>query len=257
MKPTRDKYPNVFGVEKDWLCHYTSFDNLCSILSTMTLRVSSYERSNDISEMESNIFMILDSSFRERLEQYITRNCGYISFSKNEFDKETDTILSVGYRIPSMWGLYADGSRGACLVLDKEKLEAENSVLSKHTFNEWLDVDYTKMARSKVVPRNTPLRKIVKDNYKKIFGYKHSSWSHEQERRLIGIDMPPSLSIKNGVIKGIVMGCRSTENDKNRLKTIINDSNLACFGQIDKRQWVWQECLDGDIYTSDLGTYWN
>lgn len=248
--------PNVFGVEKDWLCHYTNFDNLCSILSTMTLRVSSYERSNDISEIESNIFMLLDSSFRERLEQYIIQNCGYISFSKNKIDKETDTILSVGYRIPSMWGLYADGSRGACLVLDEEKLETENSVLLEHSFKNWINIDYKNIAPSKIAPHNTNLRQIIENNDKIILGHKHYSWSHEQERRLIGIDMPPSLSIKNGVIKGIVMGCRSTENDKNRLRTILNNSNLACFGQIDKRQWVWQECLGGDIYTSDLGSYW-
>jgi len=255
MTSNRDKEEYIFGTEKDWLCHYTSFDSLCSILSTMTLKVSSYERSNDISEVESNIDMLLDPSIRGKLEQYITRYCGYLSFSHNRIDDKTK-FLTPGYRIPSMWGIYADKSRGACLVIDEEKLLDENRDILATSFNKWVDVDYTKrIIQPKLVPLNTPVEEIFKENYIQMLGYKHPSWSHEQERRIVGINMPPTLSLKNGVIRGVVMGCRSTKDDKTRLSKIINDSNLACYGQIDQKQWVYQESLGGNIFTSKEGTY--
>jgi len=257
MMSNRDKCKNIFGAEQDWLCHYTNFDNLCSILSTMTLKISSYDRSNDISEVESNITMLLDASIEEKLEQYIIQNCGYISFSKNKWNKDRTEIVSVGYRIPSMWGIYADRSRGACLVIDEEKLLDENRDVLAISFNKWIDVDYNRISLPKLVPRNTPLETIFKDNYKQMLGYKHYSWCFEQERRLIGINLPPSLSLKNGVIKGVVMGCRSTEEDKTRLIKIIKDSKLSCLGNIDMQQWVYQEPLMGDMFTSEAGTYFN
>lgn len=123
--------PNVFG-SNDYLCHYTSFNNLCSILSTMTLLISSYKNSNDMAELDSNIASILNSNKTCEIEQYIANQCGYISFSTNIWDTKNNIISKFGYLIPSMWGIYADKSRGACLVLDKDILLQENAQMLSH-----------------------------------------------------------------------------------------------------------------------------
>lgn len=87
--------PNVFG-PNNYLCHYTTFYNLCSILSTMTLRISSYNNSNDIAELDSNISCILNSNKPSEVEQYVANQCGYISFSSNIWDVQNDVISKYG-----------------------------------------------------------------------------------------------------------------------------------------------------------------
>ena len=249
--------PNVFG-SNDYLCHYTSFNNLCSILSTMTLRIGSYKNSNDIAELDSNISCILDINKPSKIEQYIANQCGYISFSTNLWDTQNDAISKVGYLIPSMWGIYADKSRGACLVLDKDILLQKNAqILSRAKWFEFIDVSYQQYQGLKLVPKLESIADIVRQHYKHIIGVKHDSWSFEQEHRFIGCGLPPTLSLKNGVIRGIVVGKQSSIEDKNKLLSILNEENLACYNQIDKSRFVVQEIIGANVYTTDFGVYFN
>ena len=257
MRSNFDLYPNIFG-SSDYLCHYTSFNNLCSILSTMTLRIGSYKNSNDIAELDSNISSLLDTNKQSEVEQYIANQCGYISFSTHIWDTQNDVISKVGYLIPSMWGIYADKSRGACMILDKDTLIKENAqMLSLANWFDFIDIFYHQYQALKLVPKTESIEDVVRQNYKHIIGVKHDSWSFEQEHRFIGCGLPPTLSLKNGVIRGIVVGKQSSIEDKNKLLSILNDENLACYNQIDKSRFVVQEIIGANVYTTDFGVYFD
>lgn len=257
MRSNFDLYPNIFG-STDYLCHYTNFQSLCSILSTMTLRTSSYQYSNDISEIDSNISCILDGEKIIEIEQYLANKCGYISFSINQRDKTNDIITTVGYLIPSMWGIYADKSKGACLILDKDILLQENAkILSDAEWFDFIDISYKQWQGLKLVSKNETVEEVVKKNYEHIVGIKHDSWNFEQEHRLVGCNLPPTLSLRNGVIHGVVIGRNVSMENKSTLLSILNDENLACYNQIDKNKFVIQEILGGIVYTTDYGVYLN
>lgn len=248
----KDIFP--FGYDENLLCHYTNFDKLCSILSTMTLRISSYEQSNDIGELCNNILQIEKGlKFRNNnITSHIKEKCGYISFSKTTYDDENG--LSVGYLIPSMWGLYADEYKGACLVIDKDKLIEENTQLLERLFYKFLDVNYV-VDQSLQIQANKNWEQIIKEEYQYILGTKHQSWSYEQECRLVGMNLPSSLSLKNGVIKGVVMGSRTTDLNKRQLLNILEDTNLPCYEQISKKCFVQVTQFSKRLFTTELGTY--
>lgn len=244
---------NVFG-NKNYLCHYTSFANLCSILSTMTLRICSFAKSNDIGELESNISCILNSKHVYKIEQYIENHCGYISFSTNKKFSTKFSNPLYGYLIPSMWGIYADKSQGACLVIDEKSLIKENrQLLLCAKWYEFRNISYAKFQGHKLVLSTEDPEEITHSMCRHLLCTKHKSWNHEQERRLVGADLPRSLSLKNNVIRGIVIGKRFSQEQKNHLTSIIKDSNLACYGQINENMFVCQELLGGNVYTSDFG----
>lgn len=245
----------VFGAD-NYLCHYTSFDSLCSILSTMTLRVSSFARSNDIGELENNISCILSSEKVRQVEQYIENHCNYVSFSIDKRIHAKYANPKCGYLIPSMWGIYADKSQGACLVIDEKALIHENnSALSHAKWYKFIDITYSKFQNLQIVSSQDTPNEITQELYMHLLGTKHVSWSSEQERRLIGVDLPQALSLKNGVIRGVVIGKRATEEQKEILLSVLNDPNLSCYNQLERDIFVRQEIIGANIYTTNRGTY--
>lgn len=242
--------------DKNYLCHYTSFDSLCMILSTMTLKVSSFSNSNDIAELESNIACILNSYKEEEVKRFVKEHCGYISFSINKEIYGQSQNPQFGYLIPSMWGIYADKSKGACLVLDEDIFKSvNNTVLSNAKWEAFETISYTPFQNLKLASSKDTSLEIIKKDYKHILCTKHASWGHEQERRLVGVDFPHTLSLKGGIIRGIVMGQCTTDEHKQRLLSIIHDQNLACYGQLDEKIFVKQIVKGTNVYTTEEGTY--
>ena len=255
MRSFSTLYPNIFG-PTNYLCHYTSFENFFSILSTMTLNVCSFENSNDILEIESNISCLGNNQRILEIEQYIANQCGYVSFSINQWDEILNIITSVGYLIPSMWGIYANKSKGVCILLDKDILLQENAKsLSNSLWYSFFNVSYLQIQGQKLVPKTELVEDIVKKNYRHIIGVKHKSWEFEQEFRFVGCGLPSNLSLKNGVIRGVIIGNKSSKEDKEKLLSMLNNKNLECYNQIDKNKFVLQDILGGNVYTSDFGVY--
>ncbi len=255
MQEEFELYESIFGV-KNYLSHYTNFTNLCSIISTMTLKVCSFARANDIGEIESNVSCILNSQKEKDVERYIKEYCGYISFSSNKRCHTKFTNPKFGFLIPSMWGIYADKSHGACIVIDEDALKKENKeALDCAKWNKFIDVSYSKFQNLKLASSMDDPETIVQSLYQHILGTKHKSWSQEQERRLIGVDLPSTLSLKNGVIKGVVIGKLLSLQEKQYLLSILNDPNLACYNQLDRSIFVRQEIIGGNIYTTGFGKY--
>lgn len=248
---------SIFGA-KNLLSHYTNFANLCSIISTMTLKVSSFARANDIGEIESNISCILNNSKAKEVESYIENHCGYISFSTNKGADTPCTNLKYGHLIPCLWGIYADKSQGACIVIDEEALIEENkNVLSRAAWHKFIDISYTRFQNLKLTYSKDSPENIVHAMSQHILGTKHSSWSQEQERRFVGAKLPQTLSLKNGVIRGVVIGKRVSIIQKHFLLSTLINPHLACYNQLDKNLFVRQEILGGNIFTTELGTYFN
>lgn len=247
---------NVFGSD-NYLCHYTSFANFCSILSTMTLKVSSFVKSNDIGELESNVSCLLGDKTKE-VESYVENHCGYISFSTNKKADRPYDNPKYGYLIPSLWGIYADKSQGACLIIDEETLIKENKdALSCANWSEFIDVSYTRSQCRQLVSGKDSPEEIVHFMLPHILGTKHSSWSHEQERRLVGAELPQTLSLKNGVIRGVIIGKRISADQKQYLFSTLNNPHLACYNQLDKDLFVRKEIIGGNIYTTKKGKFFS
>jgi hypothetical protein len=226
------------------------------MLSTMTIKVGSFARVNDIAELENNISCILDSHKEEEVKRYVKEHCGFISFSINKEMYGPNRNPQFGYLIPSMWGIYADKSQGACLVLDEELLKSVNAkVLSEAKWHNFVDIGYTpyqglKLANSKEKPLE-----IIQKDYNHILCTKHASWGHEQERRFVGVDTPHTLSLKGGVIRGIIIGQCATDEHKEQLLSVLDDPNLACYGQLDKKIFVKQIIKGTNVYTTYEGRY--
>ena len=257
MSGNGDLYENVFGREK-YLCHYTSFDSLCSIISSMTLRVCSFARSNDIAELESNISCILDTEKKSNIERYIEEKCGYISFSKNKVFEGEKPIPRYGYLIPNMWGIYADKSQGACLVLDEDALIKENvGALNSAEWYSFQDVEYRKFQNLKLTSSKDSIEDTIRGLCTHILGTKHDSWESEQERRLVGVGLPSVLSLKGNAIIGIVIGKRTVSNHRERLLSILGNAQNSCYGILKKDIFVKQEILGNNVFTTGFGTYFD
>ena len=164
MREEYKLYENIFNSNK-YLCHYTSFVNLCSILSTMTLRVGSLSRSNDIWELESNITCITDDHKEQEVERFLETHCGYISFSTNKRRHAKNTNPKYGFSIPNMWGIYADKSKGACLIIDEKKFVQENKeILSHSSWYKFINIRYKKFQNQTIIIFNLLIPQSILEN---------------------------------------------------------------------------------------------
>ena len=223
----------------------------------MTLSVGSYDNVNDIGELESNISCLMNQNITADVEKYIKKNCGFISFSTNKRRYRKYLNPRYGYLIPSMWGIYADKSKGACLIIDEQALKAVNAdSLSHALWYNFLNVKYKRFQGHKIVSIQDTPEFITHNLQTHLLGQKHISWAFEQERRLIGVGLPSSLSLQDSVIVGIIMGKFVSPQQKNHLNSILNNPKEACYN-LDKRIFVRQEILGANMYTTEMGNYFN
>lgn len=102
------------------LFHYTSLENAISILSTKILLFSSFDKQNDVNESSRPIFCrslkdeVIDA-FEHELKSYAQISLTCESTPQN-------CNLRRGFDIAPMWGHYAEGGNGVCIVLNKKFL---------------------------------------------------------------------------------------------------------------------------------------
>ena len=107
------------------LYHFTSFEAACEIIESRKLRFGKMYRMNDLIESSRISCGRIIGGSLSKIELFAEDEINryqQISFVQ---DKERDGVEYLGFDMHSMWGLYAEGGFGACLVFDKEKMRLE------------------------------------------------------------------------------------------------------------------------------------
>lgn len=210
----------------DVLLHFTKLKAAASIIKTGTLKIGSFQNSNDFYEnlasLKAAAFLFnhnettIDTSLDERKELLgkIDR-LGFLSFSKATVTGADLHNSKLAFR--RMWGQYADSFGGACLIFDKEKLEQEcmqtwledcKCVKITEPAFKAFDIQYDDLTK---IYNNHQLAKVVGSicGAKQFFERKHKDWCNEQEYRFLfyktkDVDFPP-ISISSALI-GIQLG---------------------------------------------------
>jgi hypothetical protein len=150
-----------------------------------------------------NIFSIRLFDF---LSNYITKNYGTTSFSKN------CTLLK-------MWSHYSDSHKGFIIIYDKKKIE--ESISNKNL--KLIDVTYNGLPELKL---DFNSKKIFFKDDRLLLTGKFNEWSSEEEVRLIKkVDIESSRDriqeYPVDSILGIIYGCRMTDENIRTIDKIL------------------------------------
>lgn len=218
----------------NYLFHYTNAKSFFKILEDMTLKLSSFNKLNDINEANlSNFDMNHDFLIKYNAEQYIKNKCSLLCFTQNhKLDSET---YIKGYNHPAMWSHYANNRDGVCIVIDKTKFKEINKEVFKNSFFYTLEEVQYEMQNANDLELKTGAKSpqdFVKDNYRQLIFYKHIDWNYEDEVRLFIMGYTGKLSIK-GSVKYIVLGDKFV-NNVDRMQKLVNlliEPQLECYKQ--------------------------
>jgi hypothetical protein len=189
-------YQKMFGkFEEKEICRYTSLNTLFSMLNYISFRMSGLVGMNDKTEvnyvetyLSGGVERPLSKAHHNTVSAVINR---YIT-SCSSIDKVDDLTL---------WRLYADDSKGVCLVFDTR--------LSN--LNSYILLQKVKYADANHIHPELEFLKMIKDEVERITGFqfefrKLGYWKHffkpydysvEEEIRLLIIDNPNLAKIKN------------------------------------------------------------
>ena len=176
------------------LYHYTSINSAIAILSTHSLLFGSLSKLNDMNEswrpvlcrcIEGNMIDVCDREISS-----------YVQISLTSDDNPEDVDSRRGFDIATMWGHYADGGNGVCIVLNKERLERAISEIPGCYYGY---VHYDKEYDSAVLFESTNPGDEIRCRIQEIFFCKSDEWRHEQEYRIVkkGIDSVDYLDISD------------------------------------------------------------
>lgn len=156
--------------------HFTKFESALRIIATQSLKFGRFENMNDIAEVKRVVYgMIPADRINAELAKYQS-----VSLTMDKSSRR-------GFYIDPLWGHYAQGGNGACLVFDKEKLFlkvkeqfgkkariAPIRYLSKHTNAVFTEGD-----------SQEAVKKHINHNLKDIFFSKSIDWKYKQELRIL------------------------------------------------------------------------
>lgn len=200
-KPFEDTRKSTF------LYHYTTMKCAVSILKSRTLRFGEIVRLNDLNESQRLIFysnMNGCDKGRDVLNSYeqISLTCD---------DLEEDFTPKRGFDLLTMWGHYAEGGHGVCLVLNKKRLLEKCKRLSACFQNH---VEYTSGYNSIIRFTSDNPEEELDRRTNEVYFTKSEEWRQEQEFRIIQKRCcgPNSIDISD-CIEGIILTEVSTELD--------------------------------------------
>lgn len=156
--------------------HFTKFESALRIIATRSLKFGRFENMNDIAEVKRDVYgMIPAETINKELSNY------------QSISLTLDKPLHRGFYIDPLWGHYAQGGNGACLVFDKAKL----SLKVKEQFGK-----KARIAPIRYISRHTnavftegdsqeDVKKHISHNLKGVFFTKSTDWKYEQELRIL------------------------------------------------------------------------
>ncbi len=211
---------NPYNIQKKLLYHYTGPEKLFKILTNMHLKFSRFDNLNDLNEIEVN-FQITDFNLELNIQDYILKNCGLVSFTKDHIIDEK--VEEWGINHARMWAQYADNNKGACLVLNEEKLIKKNPKLRECKFFTIEDVVYDIWTLSGIQEHSVDSETVILNNYKELFFKKSNDWELERERRLFLLGDLEFIDI-NDCVEYICLGFRFDMYDS-LIKIFLNNFN--------------------------------
>ncbi len=191
-----------FNTNLDYFYHYTSFEAAVKIVASRKLLFSDIDKVNDINESSGPNAIANNPVELEELQPF------FESFTQISLTMNVDNHK--GFDIPAMWGHYAQRGRGACLVLDKQKIIEE--IKSRGLYSREVvydvaspyDIYYDKN-------RYGSPEVFITTQKDELFFRKSPDWAYEQEYRIIAIDDNPCpLSIQKSLC-GVILFSRTYE----------------------------------------------
>lgn len=156
--------------------HFTKFESALRIIATKSLKFGRFENMNDIAEVKRDVYgMIPADKINKELSNY------------QSISLTLDNPSHRGFKIDPLWGHYAQGGNGACLVFDIKKLSqrvfkqfGEKAIIDNiHYSSEHSNAIFTEGDSQEAV------EKYLANNIKDIFFTKSLDWEYEQELRIL------------------------------------------------------------------------
>ena len=220
---------------KKIIYHYTNIDSFFHILNSMSLKVSDFEKSDDLNEANiANVDRIGDVRTLISLEKYIREKCSYLSFVQ---DGDIGLGELEGTNHPRMWSQYAQRGYGVCLALDEESFFNINAEKLDSKYYKFESVLYEHKNGANVTIETTYAdgreESLIKQYYQELFFKKHIDWKEENEKRLFGIGLPEFLSIF-GALEFVCLGPKFLKDEALmiRLLDFLTDSNSPFYGYL-------------------------
>lgn len=196
------------------LYHYTSLNSAISIISTKSLLFGSLSKLNDLNESWRHIYSrcldehVIDECERE-LESYVQ-----ISLTCDDNPEVDDSRR--GFDIATMWGHYAEGGNGVCIVLNKDRLIKALAQIP-HCYHDY--VHYKKEYDSAVLFKSSNPSEEIRRYIEDVFFCKSDEWRNEQEYRIVKKSTAGINCVNiSGCIEGIIyarLGTSRTESPYN------------------------------------------
>ena len=220
---------------KTIIYHYTTQENFFLILESMSLKLSVFSKSDDLNEANlSNIDVINNIQTFNLIERFIKKNCSYLSFIQDD----TSNINGLeGTNHPRMWSQYAQRGNGVCLALDEKNFIKINEEKINSIFHKFEPVNYGNKngasIRIDAVIDKGEEESFIKKYYQELFFKKHIDWENENEKRLMGINIPEFLSIY-GALEFVCLGPGFLKNESSmtRLLNYITDPCSTHYGYL-------------------------
>lgn len=156
--------------------HFTKFESALRIIASKSLKFGRFENMNDIAEAKRDVYgMVSADIINAELSKY------------QSISLTLDDPSHRGFKIDPLWGHYAQGGNGACLVFDIEKLsqkmkeqfETNATIAPINYSSEFTNAIFTEGDSQEAV------RQYIEDNLEDIFFTKSLDWEYEQELRIL------------------------------------------------------------------------
>ena len=156
--------------------HFTKFESALRIIATKSLKFGRFENMNDIAEVKRDVYGMISADI---IDNELSK---YQSISLT-LDKSSHR----GFKIDPLWGHYAQGGNGVCLVFDIDKLSLKvieqfsnkAKIAPINYLSDFSNAIFTEGDSQEAV------EKYIEDNLEDIFFTKSLDWEYEQELRIL------------------------------------------------------------------------
>lgn len=241
------------------LYHFTTFANAIEIVSSHRLRFGDFANTNDIAEINRNIYSMYTEELLHELSKY-----KFLSFTRD------NTKGDRGFAIDSLWGYYAEKGNGVCLAFDKKSLN-DCYKQTKGIKMRWKNIHYCSDIRNFhafEIRNEKEIPQLVKNNSNNFFYTKHAAWKHEREYRLVikSEESELYLDYKEALKAAIVCLPRVPHNTFSQhprviaLNKLLNDKTILRYGcslgnkelSNDEGKSIWSEMHSTEIDVEEI-----
>lgn len=148
------------------------------------------------------------------------------NYVKKNYDKFGICCLTPFQKNLLMWAHYSDNHKGFCIGYDTNKIvELQKLITKKNELLQLVKIRYSNSIPNINFYKSMSSGSWENDLYKMVYT-KSKHWSYENEYRLTYWDHPnTSLNINYDIIKEVILGCKISKDNKNKVISIIKRSS--------------------------------